>query len=46
MTECCGGVGHIKTEEETSEAQHSEKMMVVHMDRLAPYQGTARDERP
>jgi hypothetical protein len=36
-----------ETEEETLKAQPSEKMiMVVHLDRLAPYQGTARDEWP
>jgi 5-methylcytosine-specific restriction endonuclease McrA len=31
-----------ETKEETSKAQSS----VVHPDRLAPYQGTARDEKP
>jgi hypothetical protein len=29
-----------------SEAQPSEKMMVVHLDRLAPYRGTTQDKRP
>jgi hypothetical protein len=35
-----------KTKEELSKAQSLEqKMMVVHLDRLAPYQETTRDEQ-
>jgi hypothetical protein len=33
-----------KTKEETSKAQPS--MMVIHLDWLASYEGTARDEQP
>jgi hypothetical protein len=35
------GSASSEMKEETFKAQPSEKMMVVHLDELAPYQGTA-----
>jgi hypothetical protein len=40
------GSASSEMKEETFKAQPSEKTMVVNLDELAPYQGTARDDRP
>jgi hypothetical protein len=47
VTGHCGGVGPSATKEEMSKPQTAKRnMMVVHLDRLAPYKGTTQGKLP